>query len=99
MTILVIDLQDGFADDAVQIVADGQEVFSEKGVSTDYTIGLAKKLQFELPEKQIEIEVTVSSRSLSGRAEVDIGATTHIGVSIAEGEIVFQPQSKGFIYF
>ncbi len=99
MSMLEIDLQEGFADDAVQITADGQEVFNQKGVSTDYSIGLAKKLRCELPEKRVTIEVTVSSRKLSASTEVDTGATKHLGVSLGEGEIVFQPQSKGFIYF
>jgi hypothetical protein len=96
---LEIDLQEGFADDAVQITADGQEVFNQTGVSTDYAIGLAKKLQLDLPEKRVQIEVRVSSRRLTGSTEVNTDASGYLGVSVGEGEIVFQVQSEGFIYF
>jgi hypothetical protein len=99
MTVIVIDLQDGFADDEVLIQAEGQEIFNEKGVNTDYSIGLAASVKFEVSEKNLIVEVTVPSRRISNSIKVDVSSTSYLGVSILDNEINYQFSDEEFIYF
>ena len=101
MNVIVIDLQDGFADDEVLILAEGQEIFNKKGVNTDYSIGLAESVQFEVSEKTIAVDVTVDvpSRRLSGSIKIGGYSISYLGVSILDDEIDFHTSDEGFIYF
>ena len=99
MSEIVIDLQDGFADDEVLILAGGQEIFNKKGVNTDYSIGLADSVKFEVTEKYIAIEVTIPSRRLSDSIKVDGSSAPYLGVSILDNEIDYQLSDEEFIYF
>lgn len=99
MTEIVIDLQDGFADDEVLILAEGQEIFNKKGINTDYSIGLAASVKFEVSEKYIALEITIPSRRLSDSIKVDVSSTSYLGVSILDNEIDYQFSDEEFIYF
>ena len=99
MTVIVIDLQDGFAYDEVLILSDGQEIFNKKDVNTDYSIGLAASVKFEVSEKYAMIEVTIPSRRLSDSIKVDVSSIACIGVSILDNKIDYQFSDEGFIYF
>lgn len=99
MSVIVIDLQDGFADDEVLILAEGQEIFNKKGVNTDYSIGLAASVKFEVSEKYLIVEVTVPSRRISDNTKVDVSATSYLGVSILDNKIDYQFSDEEFIYF
>jgi hypothetical protein len=99
MTVIVIDLQDGFADDEVLILADGQEIFNKKGVDTDYSIGLAASVKFEVSEKQVTVEIIIPSRRLSDNIKIDGSSAPYLGVSILDNKINHQFSDEEFIYF
>ena len=99
MTVIVIDLQDGFADDEVLILAEGQEIFNKKGVNTDYSIGLAASVKCEVSVKHLIVEVSVPSRRISDNTKVDVSARSYLGVSILDNKIDYQFSDEEFINF
>ena len=71
----------------------------KKGINTDYSIGLAASVKFEVSEKYIALEITIPSRRLSDSIKVDVSSTSYLGVSILDNEIDYQFSDEEFIYF
>lgn len=98
MATLVLDLQDGFADDTVTIHIDGKEKYHKVSVSTDYALGLADSVKIQVPSGSAQIQITVLSRHISELVELMVSETVYIGVSILEDRIHHQFSDERFIY-
>jgi hypothetical protein len=99
MATLVIDLQEGFADDTVSILVNGQEVFHKKGVSTDYSIGRAEGIESQVPAGKSKVEVKLPARNLTGYVDVEVENTKYVGVKVLAGRIEFKISDEMFLYF
>jgi hypothetical protein len=95
---LVLDLQDGFADDTVTIHIDGKEKYHKLSVSTDYALGLADSVKIQVPNGSIQIQIKVLSRHISELVEQKVSETVYLGVSILEDRIHHQISDERFTY-
>jgi len=78
-----IHLESGFKHDQVRVRVAGREVFSSNDVTTDYSIGLAKALEMDVPPGSVEVEVLVPSRdNLRHRVDVDTRRHPFLAVSL-----------------
>ena len=84
MPTLSIHLQDGFDDDEVAILIDGEERARRSGVTTKRLYGLAETI--ELPASgRVTLEIRV--RNLSKTLEPDVTRDVFVGVSLQNGGI------------
>jgi hypothetical protein len=98
MPTLHIELQDGFADDEVTIRAGGR-VIEKRGVSTDYSIGLAEQLSVELPAGRAPVEIEMPRRGLSKKIEADPSQHAHLGVSLIDGALIHEFSAEPFPHY
>jgi hypothetical protein len=96
--VLSVALEEGFEQDAVVVLVNGQQVFDSTDVSTRMQIGLAGSFEVPIEEEQVVVEVSVPSRGLSGRLEQTVTDRMHIGVSLQDGEVVFRTSMEPFGY-
>lgn len=82
MTLLTIDLQDGFKDDLVTIRVNGKEVLSGKKISTEFQIGWAERLEVDVDENHAVVDISVLTQNQSKKVEIDIPGPTFLGFSI-----------------
>jgi hypothetical protein len=99
MVSLVIDLQDGFADDTVVICVDGQEVYHEQDVNTDYSLGRADSVEIRVSQGSVSVEIAVRSRHLSDTLALEVSKTVYLGVSILDDKIDYRISDEMFRYF
>ena len=99
MGVLNVALEEGFEQDAVLVVVNGQQVFDSTDVSTRMQIGLADSFEVPIEEDEAIVEVTVPSQDgLTGRYQIDVPDRVHVGVSLQEGDIVFRTSKEPFGY-
>ena len=96
---LVIDLQDGFADDTVAISVEGQEILNRDGVTTNYAIGRADSVQTDVAPGPIRVEIRIPTRHLTHEIALDLSAATYLGVSLAGDKISVRISGEMFLYF
>jgi hypothetical protein len=96
--VLNIALEEGFEQDAVVVVVNGQEVFDGTDVSTRMQIGLADSFEVPIETDEAIVEVDVPSQGVTGRLETTVADRMHLGVSLQEGEIVFRTSKEPFGY-
>jgi hypothetical protein len=96
--VLNVALEEGFEQDAVVVVVNGQQVFDSGDVSTRMQIGLADSFEVAIEEEEAVVEVGVPSRGLTGRFETPVTDSVHLGVSVQEGDIVFRTSREPFGY-
>lgn len=65
MPTLHLDLREGFNNDTVVVRLDGREVYRRSGLSTNYSVGLADRVEIETPEGEVEIEVALPDRGIA----------------------------------
>ncbi len=82
LTLLTIDLQDGFSDDLVTVKVNGKEVLGKKRVSTEFQIGWAERLEVDVDENHAIVDVSILTQSLSREIEIDVPGPTFVGLSI-----------------
>jgi hypothetical protein len=95
----VLELGTGFQDDDVTVLLDGREVWRGRGVSTDYSVGLAAVVPLPVGATG-EVEVRVGSRAT--------GAGALIGPAAGErrlradldpaGAMTFGPAPEGPVF-
>ncbi len=76
-----VDLQDGFADDVVEVRTEGRLAHRRTDVTTRHQIGLATSFEFPVAHLPVELEVVVTSRGLRRTVRLDAGGPMHLGVS------------------
>lgn len=96
--VLHIALQDGFDDEPVAVLVDGEEVYRREDVRTDYRIGLADSFEIPLPAAPVTVTVRLPARSLTDAITLDAGATTYVGVSCQDGTLLFRTSKQPFGY-
>lgn len=99
ITSLVVDLQDGFSNDTVDIRIDGAERYHQTGITTDYTVGLADSVEIEVPSDPINITISVPSKQLVDTITLQVSTKIYLGVSIDENSIKHQISNEMFVYF
>lgn len=97
---LRIDLREGFAGDAVEILIDDRVVYSRADVRTNYSAGIADSFEVDVaPATVAVIEVRVPARNLVGsRSFKPAGSTQHVAVVLGE-RIDIQPLTEPPQYF
>ncbi|MBD2100550.1 hypothetical protein [Leptolyngbya sp. FACHB-261] len=99
MSLLRLDLQDGFQQDTVVIQVNGKEVFRRSQVETRLQLGYADSVEVNVPEGLTKIEIAVPSRKLSDSLKLQIAAPTHLGISLtSKGKIDYRTTSEPFTY-
>lgn len=99
ITSLVIDLQDGFSNDTVEIRIEGTEKYHQTGITTDYSVGIADSVEIEVPLGFINVEISVPSRQLADTIILQISTKVYLGVSIDENSIKHRISDEMFVYF
>jgi hypothetical protein len=67
---LILELGEGFSDDDVVVLLDGQEVWHRKGVTTNYSVGLADVVRLPWrPSQATTLEVRAHASATSHRVE------------------------------
>lgn len=98
MPAITLDLQEGFAGETVEVRLDGREVWRGE-VRTDWSIGLAERVELDVPASGGTVRVVVPSR----RASIDLilqpGETPVLGVSLIGGGLVSRRSDAPFRYF
>lgn len=98
---LALELGEGFSDDEVVVLLDGQQVWHREGVTTNYSVGLADVARFPWPpSRSATLEVRVRGSAQSHRVEAAAGAgevrlRAHLG---ADGVLTLGPAPEGWIF-
>ena len=79
-------LKEALAKD-VFIEVNDESVFDKKGVSTNWSIGLADRVEIQVPEGTVEVQVTVPSRYLSDRIEFKVSKTVYVRAIISDDNL------------
>jgi hypothetical protein len=99
LAILTIDLQDGYDNDEVVILINGEERYRNGSLRTDYAIGLAQSIQLGVPEGALQLRVNIPTRKLIADRPLDIAADVFVGVSLLNDAISFRVSEERFSYF
>lgn len=65
MPTLQVDLREGFNDDSVVMRVDGREVYRRSGVRTNYSVGIADRIEIEVPAGKAQVELALPLRGIS----------------------------------
>lgn len=95
---LVIDFQDGFDSDTVQIEVDGDLVHEENDVSTSLLTGIASSYEVAVEEGEVSLTVQVPTQDTRSSIDLEISADTFVGVSLVDGMIEFFVSDTPFGY-
>ena len=93
-----LDLQEGFANDAVEILVNGNIVLQTEGVTTKRMLGLALSSEIEVPDGTLDIEIRVPTKNLSHTISVESSTTPNLGISIHNGQIKIITSERRFGY-
>ncbi len=88
MALLHIAFQDGFSDDTVVALVNGEEVFRKTGVTTRLQVGHADSFEVTVEGGPVDIRILLPLKDLSEVIQVQVAAATYVGVSIERGKIV-----------
>lgn len=82
---VALELGDGFRDDEVAVLVDDREVWRHRGVTTNYSVGIAEVVRLQVPAAGAQVQVRVRGRTASAharggtlRADVDRSGTPHL---------------------
>lgn len=95
--LLKIDLQEGFAQDSVRIMLNGELLAEETDVTTSLLLGFATTVETEAGGS-VELEVEVTNRGLSEIVMVDVSADTYLGISLSNNQFNIIISNKPFGY-
>lgn len=98
MPAITLDLQEGFAGETVEVRLDGAPVWRGE-VRTDWSIGLAERVEIAVPEGGGTIGVTVPSRDAAIELALKPGEAPLLGVSLIGGGLVSRRSDEPFRYF
>ncbi|RFU21930.1 hypothetical protein D0Z06_07270 [Geodermatophilus marinus] len=99
MAVLDIALEEGFEGDSVVVEVDGRRVFERDGVRTRMQIGLADTVEVPAGDGgDVDVEVRLPSRPVTGRLRVHVTDRLHVGVSVHGDAVVFRTSPTPFGY-
>jgi len=84
MRTLYIDLQEGFNNDTVIILVNGEEIFRKDGVQTKLLLGFSETLSVPVSTGEVELKIQVPSRSLDDEFKFTIQKNLYVGISITD---------------
>jgi hypothetical protein len=84
---LVVDLTEGFKDDTVILELDDEEVYHERGLSTNWSAGIATSATIEAPAGAATLTVSVPTRRLKQTLELDVTEPLFVVIAIAEDRL------------
>jgi hypothetical protein len=87
MTRLGIHLQDGFTGDEIVVKINGEERLRRKDVRTKRVLGLAEHAELDVDDGPLSIAVSVPSRGLEKRIELEGSDEAYIGISLIDDDI------------
>jgi hypothetical protein len=101
---LAVDLQDGFSDDIVLVKINNEEIFRKEHVTSDLRIGLATRFTTNLGCGEVQVQVTIPTKNLTGKYKFIMNSKTHLGISITEPDsstqkVSFLQSQEPFSYF
>jgi len=82
MARLGIHLQKGFTDDEVVVRVNGEECLHRQGVRTRGVLGLAEHAELEVKGGPLSLEISVPSRGIEKRVELEASDETYVGISL-----------------
>jgi hypothetical protein len=96
---IVVDFQDGFADDTVRLTCGAADPWSKEGVTTDAMLGLAESAELEVPQSEALLSVSVPTRAIEAALPLPVNQpVTYVGVSISGGAVDFIVLEEPFGY-
>jgi hypothetical protein len=96
---LTIDLQDGFVDDTVILLVNGEEILQKEHVSTKILYGFADSVTTEVEKGSVSIEIKVKTKDIAKTILLNkVSDSTYLGISIVNGMIQYIESSKPFGY-
>ena len=98
MALLHVAFQDGFSDDTVVALVNGEEVFRKDGVTTRTQISFADSFEVNVPEGSVRVDISLPLNRLSGRIEAQVATAVYVAVSIEGGKIVHRISYEPFGY-
>ncbi|WP_439579211.1 hypothetical protein [Elioraea sp.] len=98
MPAITLDLQEGFAGETVEVRVDGVPVWRGE-VRTDWSIGLAERVELEVPATGGTVSVSVPSRPATIELLLEPGEARVLGVSLIGGGLVSRRSDEPFRYF
>jgi hypothetical protein len=91
-----LDLQEGFANDNVEVAVNGKTVLRGGGITSRRMVGLALSAEVDDPDGALEISVQVPTKNLSQTFSVE--ATPNLGISIQNGQLKIITSERRFGY-
>lgn len=98
MPVLTVDLQEGFADDLVEIRINDREVFRQAGVSTQLLLGYAASFETPVRQGTVKIEINLPRKNLSKTIVFQVLDRVFLGVSVQGDQIFHTTSPKPFGY-
>ena len=98
MALLHVAFQEGFADDAVVVQVNGEEVLHKESVKTRLQIGYADYFEVTVEEGSVNIEVLLPLKNISETIVLQVSTAVYVGVSIHHGRIGYQISDEPFGY-
>jgi hypothetical protein len=98
---VVLELGEGFRDDEVTVLLDGQEVWQGRGVTTNYSIGIAEVVQLPpmATTSRLEVRTRRLSESLSLTSTRDAGEVRlRAAIDPAGAGLTIGPAPSGPLY-
>jgi hypothetical protein len=87
MTRLGIHLQGGFDGEEIVVKINGEERMRRAGVRTRRALGLAEHVELDAGDGPLAIEISVPTRGLEKRIELEPSHEVYLGVSLTAGDI------------
>lgn len=95
---LHIDFQDGFEGELVTVTVDGQEVYRQGDVKTDYRIGLATSVEVGLPDHPVTVRVSLPQKGADLSLAVEPEPDVYLAVSYLDGDLQSTRSPRPFGY-
>ena len=89
MSVLHVDLRDGFNHDDVILYLGNQEVARQSGVTTDLTISHAASLEVPVPPVPSTLRIEVPKQQVSFSESVDPAETPFVAIFLRGRQITF----------
>ncbi|HET7234796.1 MAG TPA: hypothetical protein VFJ16_32580 [Longimicrobium sp.] len=80
---LQIDLTEGFAGDTVAVRVGGREVYRQDGVSTNYSSGVAGRVEADVAEGPVPVEVELPARGERAGLTARVEGDSFVAVSLS----------------
>ena len=94
MGTLTLDLREGFQNDPVVVRVDGREVANMPTLSTDYSIGLAKRISTPVGKGPTVVEIECPAKGLTIQKEIEVHGEGWLTVRL-EGDALILEQIEG----